>query len=66
MAGDVDQGRDQDEYWKPVFDAYEWVKDFQRREDPDVVILCYNDHASAMMRAGGRSPEGQRSIRGKK
>ena len=44
-----DQGRDRDEYWKPVFDAYEWVKDFQRREDPDVVILCYNDHASAMM-----------------
>jgi protocatechuate 4,5-dioxygenase beta chain len=44
-----DQGRDQDEYWKPVFDAYEWVKAFQRREDPDVVILCYNDHASAMM-----------------
>src|SRR6187551_1823754 len=44
-----DQGRDQDEYWKPVFEAYEWVKDFQRREDPDVVILCYNDHASAMM-----------------
>jgi|GEM_PF-548326 protocatechuate 4,5-dioxygenase alpha chain len=26
-----------------------WVKEFQRKEDPDVVILCYNDHASAMM-----------------
>ena len=44
-----DQGRDQDEYWKPVFDAYEWVKKFEEQEDPDVVILCYNDHASAMM-----------------
>ena len=20
-----DQGRDRDEYWKPVFDAYDWV-----------------------------------------
>ena len=44
-----DQGRTQDEYWKPVFDAYEWVKAFEEREEPDVVILCYNDHASAMM-----------------
>jgi protocatechuate 4,5-dioxygenase beta chain len=32
-----------------VFDAYQWVKAFQQREEPDVVILCYNDHASAMM-----------------
>jgi protocatechuate 4,5-dioxygenase beta chain len=44
-----DQGRTQEPAWKPVFDGYEWVKEFQRREDPDVVILCYNDHASAMM-----------------
>ncbi len=44
-----DLGRSQDEYWKPVFDGYDWVKEFERREDPDVVILCYNDHASAMM-----------------
>jgi protocatechuate 4,5-dioxygenase beta chain len=44
-----DQGRDRDEYWKPVFDAYDWVKDFERGENPDVVILCYNDHASALM-----------------
>ena len=44
-----DQGRDQDEYWKPVFDAYEWVKAFEEAERPDVVILCYNDHASALM-----------------
>jgi protocatechuate 4,5-dioxygenase beta chain len=44
-----DQGRTQEEYWKPVFDAYEWVKRFEEQEEPDVVILCYNDHASAMM-----------------
>jgi protocatechuate 4,5-dioxygenase, beta chain len=45
----VDLGRTQDEYWRPVFDGYEWVKAFQQKEDPDVVILCYNDHASALM-----------------
>ena len=44
-----DLGRTQEPYWKPVFDGYEWVKEFQKREEPDVVILCYNDHASAMM-----------------
>jgi len=44
-----DLGKSHDPYWKPVFDGFEWVKEFQRKEDPDVVILCYNDHASAMM-----------------
>ncbi len=44
-----DQGRNRDEYWKPVFDGYEWVKRFEEQEDPDLVILCYNDHASSMM-----------------
>ncbi|MFC4254217.1 protocatechuate 3,4-dioxygenase [Altererythrobacter xixiisoli] len=44
-----DMDKTQEEYWKPVFDGYEWVKEFQKTEDPDVVILCYNDHASAMM-----------------
>ncbi len=44
-----DQGRTQEPYWKPVFDAYDWVKGFQEAERPDVVILAYNDHASAMM-----------------
>lgn len=44
-----DQDRTQEPYWKPVFDGYEWVKAFQDTEDPDVVILCYNDHASALM-----------------
>ncbi len=44
-----DQDRTQTEGWAPVFAGYEWVKEFQRRENPDVVILCYNDHASSMM-----------------
>lgn len=44
-----DHGRTQEPYWKPVFDGYEWVKTWEKEEKPDVVILCYNDHASAMM-----------------
>jgi protocatechuate 4,5-dioxygenase, beta chain len=44
-----DQDRTQDEYWKPVFDGYEWTKAFVEREDPDVIILAYNDHASSLM-----------------
>jgi protocatechuate 4,5-dioxygenase, beta chain len=44
-----DHGRDQDLYWKQVFDGYEWVKAWEKDEKPDVIILCYNDHASAMM-----------------
>ncbi len=44
-----DLGRTQDDYWKPVFEGYEWVKAWEQQEKPDVIILCYNDHASALM-----------------
>jgi protocatechuate 4,5-dioxygenase beta chain len=44
-----DQDRTQTEGWAPIFAGYDWVKEFQKRENPDVVILCYNDHASSMM-----------------
>jgi protocatechuate 4,5-dioxygenase beta chain len=43
----LDNGRSGEDYWKPVFAGYErskaWIKDAK----PDVVILVYNDHASA-------------------
>ncbi len=45
----IDLGKTQDEYWAPVFAGYEFVKDWIKANTPDVVILCYNDHASAMM-----------------
>jgi len=44
-----DLGKTQEPDWKPVFAGYEWVKAWVKQEKPDVVILCYNDHASAMM-----------------
>ena len=43
----LDLGKSGDEYWKPVFAGYEWVKAWVNDEKPDVVILVYNDHASA-------------------
>ncbi|KUO50798.1 MAG: protocatechuate 3,4-dioxygenase [Sphingomonadales bacterium BRH_c42] len=42
----VDQGKTQDDYFKPIFDGYEWTREWEAREKPDVVILVYNDHAS--------------------
>jgi protocatechuate 4,5-dioxygenase beta chain len=45
----IDQGKTQEAYFKPIYDGYEWSKDWIAKEDnkPDVVILVYNDHASA-------------------
>jgi protocatechuate 4,5-dioxygenase beta chain len=42
-----DQGQQNSEYWTPVFGGYEWTKKWIADEDPDVIILVYNDHASA-------------------
>jgi protocatechuate 4,5-dioxygenase beta chain len=43
----IDLGKTQEAYWKPLFDGYEWTKAWARENVPDVVILVYNDHASA-------------------
>ncbi len=43
----LDNGKAGDDYWKPVFAGYEFSKQWIAREKPDVVILVYNDHASA-------------------
>ena len=43
----VDLGKTEEDYWKPVFAGYEWTKKWADTERPDVVILVYNDHASA-------------------
>src|ERR1700721_4234968 len=43
----LDNGRTADPYWSPVFAGYEWVKSWIAQTKPDVVILVYNDHASA-------------------
>lgn len=43
----IDQGKTQQPYWKPLFDGYEPAKQWMAETKPDVVILVYNDHASA-------------------
>ncbi|HEX3514670.1 MAG TPA: hypothetical protein VHT26_11785, partial [Trebonia sp.] len=40
-------GRTQEPYWKPLFDGYDWTKAWAKENVPDVIILVYNDHASA-------------------
>ena len=43
----IDLGKTGDDYWKPVFAGYQWTKAWETEQKPDVVILVYNDHASA-------------------
>jgi len=42
-----DFGKDADDYFGPIFAGYEWTREWEKAEKPDVVILVYNDHASA-------------------
>jgi protocatechuate 4,5-dioxygenase beta chain len=43
----LDLGKSGSDYWQPLFDGYDWSKDWITKERPDVVVLIYNDHASA-------------------
>lgn len=45
----LDLGKVEEPYWRPVFAGYEWTRRWMAQEKPDVVILVYNDHASAFM-----------------
>lgn len=43
----LDNGKANEEYWKPVFAGYDYSKKWIAEQKPDVIILVYNDHASA-------------------
>jgi protocatechuate 4,5-dioxygenase, beta chain len=45
----LDLGKTDEDYWKPCFAGYDWTKEWIMKPEnkPDVVILVYNDHASA-------------------
>jgi protocatechuate 4,5-dioxygenase beta chain len=43
----IDQGKTEEAYWKPVFSGYSFSKQWIAAEQPDVVFLVYNDHATA-------------------
>jgi len=44
-----DHGKDGDDYFKPAFAGFDWTRKWIMAPEsrPDVVILVYNDHASA-------------------
>ena len=43
----LDNGISGDDYWSPLFAGFEKSKEWIAELDPDVVILVYNDHATA-------------------
>jgi protocatechuate 4,5-dioxygenase beta chain len=45
----IDQGKTEQDYFKPIYAGYEWTKQWIAKPEnkPDVVILVYNDHATA-------------------
>jgi protocatechuate 4,5-dioxygenase beta chain len=42
----IDQGKTEEAYWKPVFAGYSFSKQWIQAEQPDVIFLVYNDHAT--------------------
>jgi protocatechuate 4,5-dioxygenase, beta chain len=47
IAAAIDQGKTHEPYWQPVFKGFEFSKRWMKEAAPDVVIVVYNDHASA-------------------
>lgn len=47
MGYAMDTHRVAEPYWQPVFSGYEWSRDWMHANTPDVIVLIYNDHASA-------------------
>lgn len=49
IGATVDQGKTEEDYWKPAFAGFDWTKEWIMKPEnkPDVIILVYNDHASA-------------------
>ena len=43
----IDQNKIDEPYWRPLFDGFEYSKQWIKEHTPDVVFLVYNDHATA-------------------
>ena len=43
----LDLGKTQEPYWQPVFEGYEYGKQWMKDNKPDVIFLVFNDHATA-------------------
>jgi len=43
----LDLGKSNEPYWQPVFKGYDFSKQWMKDNQPDVIFLVYNDHATA-------------------
>ncbi|WP_311222098.1 MULTISPECIES: class III extradiol dioxygenase subunit beta [unclassified Acidovorax] len=43
----MDLGKTQEPYWAPLFAGYEFSRQWLKDNKPDVIILVFNDHATA-------------------
>ena len=43
----LDLGKSHEPYWQPVFNGYDFSKQWMKDNKPDVIFLVYNDHATA-------------------
>ncbi|EHR71403.1 hypothetical protein BurJ1DRAFT_2574 [Burkholderiales bacterium JOSHI_001] len=43
----LDLGKTQEPYWQPVFAGYDFSKQWLKDNQPDVIFLVFNDHATA-------------------
>jgi protocatechuate 4,5-dioxygenase, beta chain len=43
----VDLGKTHEPYWQPLFKGYEFSKQWLKDNKPDVILLVFNDHATA-------------------
>jgi len=43
----IDMGKTHEPYWQPLFEGYAFSKTWMQQYTPDVVILVFNDHATA-------------------
>ena len=43
----IDLGKTTEPYWQPLFKGYEYSRQWMKDNTPDVIILVFNDHATA-------------------
>ncbi len=43
----LDLGKTHEPYWQPLFEGYDYGKQWMKDNKPDVIFLVYNDHATA-------------------
>ena len=47
LGAAIDLSKTGEPYWVPAFAGFEWTRAWEAEQKPNVVILVYNDHASA-------------------